>query len=128
MPYVEVAESIRMAEEFNGDPDKMCRVGTAELARLLQVDLAAWNAIERSAFENFALVLLLVPELRSWTHNEKQTLIQVVFAKAKDDESDYLRLLQKHRALKSVLVALGSSLPASQVKKLNAKAGSSFST
>jgi hypothetical protein len=101
----------RMAEGFNGDPDKMLRVGTAELARILRVDPAAWDAIERSTFENFALVLLLVPELRSWTQNEKQTLIQVILAKAKGDESDYLRLLQKHRALKSVLVALGSSPP-----------------
>jgi hypothetical protein len=113
MPYVEVAESIRMAEEFNGDPDKMSCVGTAELARILQVDPVAWNAIERSAFENFALVLLLVPELKSWTNNEKQALTQVILAKVRGDESDYLRLLQRHHALKSALVLLGSSSPAS---------------
>jgi len=117
----------RMAEGFNGDPDKMCQVAAAELARILQVDPAAWDAIERSAFENFALVLLLVPELRSWTQNEKQTLIQVILAKAKGDESDYLRLLQKHRALKSLLVVLGSSLPPDQVKKVGVKAASLWS-
>ena len=98
----------RIAEEFNGDPDKMSRLGTAELAGILQVDLASWNAIERSAFENFAVVLMLLPELRSWTHHEKQKLIQVILAKAGGDESDYLRLLQQHHELKSVLVVLGS--------------------
>lgn len=98
----------RMAEDFNGDPDKMRCVGTAELASILQVDPASWNAIERSAFENFALVLMLLPELRSWTRHEKQTLIQVILAKAGIDESDYLRLLQQHHELKSVLVVLGS--------------------
>lgn len=102
----------RMAEEFNGDPDKMSRVGTAELARILQVDLASWNAIERSAFENLAVLMLLVPELKSWTNNEKQALTQVILAKVTGDESHYLRLLQRHHALKSVLVLLGSSLPA----------------
>ena len=98
----------RIAEEFNGDPDKMGRLGTAELDSILQVDLASWNAIERRAFENFAVVLMLLPELRSWTRHEKQKLIQVIFAKAGGDESDYLRLLQQHHELKSVLVVLGS--------------------
>jgi hypothetical protein len=67
-----------MAEDFNGEPEKMRRVGTTELARILQVDPASWSAVERSAFENFALVLMLLPELKSWTHTEKQKLVQVI--------------------------------------------------
>jgi hypothetical protein len=97
-----------MAEDFNGEPEKMRRVGTTELARILQVDPASWSAVERSAFENFALVLMLLPELKSWTHTEKQKLVQVILAKVRGDESDYLRLLQEHHELKSALVVLGS--------------------
>ncbi len=98
-----------MAEEFDGDPDKMRRVGTGELASILQVNPASWNAVERSAFENFALVLTLLPELKSWTRSEKQRLVQVILAKVRGDESDYLRLLQKHYELKAPLVVLGSA-------------------
>jgi len=113
----------RMAEEFNGDPDKMRCAGTASLARILHVDPAEWSAIERAAFENFALVLLLAPQVKSWTNHEKQALLQVILAKVEGEESDYLRRLQRHRALRSALVALGSSSPAGNGKS-NAKSAS----
>lgn len=115
----------RMAEEFNGDPDRMRRAGTAALARILHTDPAEWDAIERSAFENFALVLLLAPEVKSWTQDEKQALIQVILAKVGDDESEYLLRLQRHHALRSTLVRLGSSSPVNEASQSNAKSASS---
>ena len=105
-----------MAGKFNGDPDKMRYVVRAALARILQVDLEAWSAIERSAFDDFAFVLSLVPELKRWTGNQKQALTQIIRAKVSADESDYLRLLQQHDALKAAFVKLGSSPPATQSK------------
>ena len=100
----------RMATEFGGDPEKMRRDTSAALARILQVETETWNAIEREAFEDFACVLSLVPELTSWTSAQKQALTQIILAKATVDESDYLRLLQRHDALKVALLTLGSSL------------------
>jgi hypothetical protein len=118
----------RMAAEFGGDPDKMRRATSAALARTLQVETETWNAIERAAFEDFACVLSLVPELKSWTSNQQQALTQIILAKATADEADYLRLLQRHDALKGALVTLGSSLRVAETRKLAAKAAAAFCT
>ena len=106
----------RMAAEFADDPEKMRLATTADLQRILKVDTETWEAIERTAFENFASVLFLVPELKSWTPNQKQALVQIILAKATADESEYLQLLQKHDALKLAVVSLGSALPAPKLR------------
>ncbi len=108
----------RMAAEFNGDPNKMRRTVSTALARTLQVDTGTWNAIERAAFEDFAFVLSLVPELKGWSGNQKQALMQIILAKVSGDESDYLRSLQRHDTLRAALVALGSSRPTAETSGL----------
>ncbi len=108
----------RMAAEFNGDPNNMRRTVSAALARTLQVDTGTWNAIERAAFEDFAFVLSLVPELKGWSKDQKQALTQVILAKVSGDESDYLRSLQRHDTLRAALVALGSSRPTAETSGL----------
>jgi len=115
----------RMAKEFRGDADSMRIAAARELEEILGVDTAGWSAVERSALESFAYALLLVPALRSWTTSQKQALVEVILAKARSDESDYLRLLQEHHPLKRAVVSLGSSSPAAEKKKLVAKLGSS---
>ena len=108
----------RMAAEFNGDPNKMRRTVSAALARILRVDTEAWNAIEQAAFEDFAFALSLVPELKGWSANQKQALTQIILAKVSGDESDYLRSLQRHDALRGAFLALGSSPPTAQAADL----------
>jgi hypothetical protein len=102
----------RMAEEFNGDPESMCRATSAALAVNLGTDPRDWNPLEQAAFKDFAFVLSLVPELKRWTADQKQALTAIIRSKAAADESTYLRLLQQHHALKKALVKLGSSRPA----------------
>ena len=97
----------RMAQEFNGDPESMCRATSAALAVNLNVDPRNWSAVEQTVFKDFAFVLSLVPELKSWTANQKQALIAITRAKVAADESAYLRLLQRHELLKQTLVRLG---------------------
>jgi len=101
----------RMAEEFNGDPESMCRATSAALAVELKVDPRKWSAVEQTAFVDFAFVLSLIPELKSWNANQKQALVAIVRAKAAADESAYLQLLQRHEALKKALVGLGCGTP-----------------
>jgi hypothetical protein len=69
---------------------------------------SSWTPQEKSAFEAFALVLAGVPELRTWTREEKEALLQVTQAKAKPDEMIYLRLTQRHAKLRKALLKLGS--------------------
>jgi hypothetical protein len=104
----------RMAGQFGGDPEKMRLAAMAELQRILRLDIKAWEPVDRFAFETFACMLSLVPEVKSWSADQKQELIQIILAKATADESDYLRLLQRHDRLKRVIVPLGSSLRVSE--------------
>ncbi len=101
----------RMAEQFDGDPEELRRAATENLSQQLQVDLETWSPVEHSAFENFALVLSLAPELRQWTNPQKQALVDVIRAKVSADESKYLRRLQQHRGLKEIVLRLGSVGP-----------------
>ncbi len=99
----------RMATEFKGNPAEMCRATSAALAANLRVDPRRWNTLEQSAFKDFAFVMSLVPEMRSWTRDQKQSLVQTIRAKVAADEAGYLRLLQRHNALKEALLRLGST-------------------
>jgi hypothetical protein len=99
----------RMAAEFDGDPESMCRACSAMLATKLGADPRQWSPLEQSAFKDFAFVMSLVPELKSWTRGQKQALIAIIRAKVSADEADYLRLLQQHDDLKDALVRLGSA-------------------
>ncbi len=98
----------RMAEEFDGDPHRMRRATTRLLSRNLRVDLETWNLLEQAAFESFALVLWLAPELARWTALQKQAMVDIIRAKVSADERMYLRLLQQHQALKQIVLRLGS--------------------
>ena len=98
----------RMAERFGGDPEKMRQAATKALSQNLQVNPATWSLLERESFENFAAVLLLAPELKQWTKQQKQRLVDIIRAKVAADEREYLRLLQQHRGLKEIALKLGS--------------------
>lgn len=112
---VGLAVQQRMAEEFGGDPEELRRAATENLSQQLQVDLGTWSPVEQSAFENFAAVLSLAPELRQWTNLQKQALVDIIRAKVSADESKYLRLLQQHRGLKEIVLRLGSERPTVKV-------------
>jgi hypothetical protein len=98
----------RMAREFAGESGRMREVSARWVARSLGVQPSKWGALERASLENFALVLALVPDLSSWTREEKEALMQVIRAKAARDEMRYLHLMQRHDRLRAALLNLGS--------------------
>ena len=100
----------RMAEKFKGGPGKMREAAVASLARELGTDLRKWTPLEQSAFSDFALVLALAPEVKGWSSREKESLAEIIRAKAGATEAEYLRLTQGHEKLKQVMWRLGSGL------------------
>jgi hypothetical protein len=98
----------RMAREFGGDAGRMREHATRAFERVLSATTRLWSPLEKAAFENFALLLSEVPELRAWTEEEKQALLQMIRAKAKPDEMLYLHLTQRHARLRQALRQLGS--------------------
>ena len=98
----------RMARDFGGDAVRMRERARRAFERMLKVSPSSWKPLEKTAFENFALVLSQVPGLRTWTQEEKEDLVRIIRAKAKPDEMLYLRLTQRHRQLRRALLTLGS--------------------
>ena len=98
----------RMAREFQGDSLRIRKESARSVSRILKVDSVSWGELEKFSFENFALVLALIPDLSSWKHEEKDVLVEVIRAKAKPDEMLYLHLTQRHEKLRAALLKLGS--------------------
>jgi hypothetical protein len=98
----------KMAGEFGGDPERFKNAAAARLGRILKTLVPAESDATYAAFHDFALVTSLIPEIGSWTPAEKNLLREIIRAKAGVDEMVYLRLLQKHTSLRSVLLRLGS--------------------
>jgi len=99
----------RMAREFAGDSRRLRDASVAAVSRILGVQPSRWNPLEQEAFENWALVLALIPGLSRWTHSEKRELIKIVRSKAVRHEMNYLRLTREHERLRQELLKLGSS-------------------
>ena len=98
----------RMASRFNGDAAKMKRACAGQVARALNIQVENWKQAERRAFEDFALVLALIPDLARWTEDEKSDVAIIIRAKAGADESRYVRLLQRHSRLRDEIIRIGS--------------------
>jgi len=97
----------RMARECQGDSGRIRKESVRSVARILGVNTSSWTSSERVSFENFAVVLALVPGLRSWKREEKEALVRIIRSKSKTDEMVYLHLTQRHERLREELLKLG---------------------
>jgi hypothetical protein len=103
----------RMARDFARDAVLMREHSRRALERILfpkssALSRSSWTPLEKTAFENFALVLADVPGLSAWTREEKEDLVRIIRGKAKPDEMLYLHLTQRHGRLRKALLMLGS--------------------
>jgi hypothetical protein len=98
----------RMAREFAGDSARIRHASVAEVSRALNVNPSRWTTAERAAFENWSLVLALIPNLRRWSPQEKEDAAKVIRTQAGANEMRYLRLTQQHPRLRAELLRLGS--------------------
>ncbi len=101
----------RMARDFGGDAVLMRDQSRRALERMLFPrggGTSAWTPLEKTAFENFAMVLAQASGLGAWTREDKEDLLRIIRAKAKQDEMLYLHLTQRHGRLRKELLRLGS--------------------
>jgi hypothetical protein len=97
----------RMTREFGGDRERIVRASVTEVGRALGVSVGRWSEDERRAFENWALVLTLMPDLARWSPEEKRAMVRIIRAQAGADEMRYLRMTQRHARLRAELLRLG---------------------
>lgn len=105
---VGLAVQRRMAAEFKGDAQRMRAAAVEKVTHSLRMGARDLREVERSVLNDFAVTLLLIPNLDHWTAAEKQGVIAVIRAKAGADETRYLKLAQKHSRLRAELIKLGS--------------------
>ncbi|MGA8152266.1 MAG: hypothetical protein WB952_15040 [Terriglobales bacterium] len=98
----------RMAREFGGDSLQIQEESVTAVSRALGAHTTRWNLLERQAFENWAPVLALIPDLAAWNPAQKRDLVSILRAKSGRSEMQYLRLTQKHFRLRQELLRLGS--------------------
>ena len=98
----------RMARDFDGDSKKMRNYSAQFLNRTLKVNAESWTGDQKSALENLSLVLGMIPGIAKWNPSEKALAARIIRAKAGADEALYLRLMQRHGALRQALIGFGS--------------------
>jgi len=98
----------RMAREFDGDSRQLRDTSVAKVSRALGVQSSHWDSLQQQAFENWAPVLALIPDLTRWAPAEKRELVKILRAKTGRSEMPYLRLTQRHPRLRRELLRLGS--------------------
>jgi hypothetical protein len=114
MRNVGLAVQPRMAEKFAGDSSRIRRAAKDRVAQLLGLDVERCTVREQRAFEDYALVLSLIPGLARWESAEKRQVEEIIRAKANSSEPVYSRLLQRHSQLRSAVLAIGSARATSE--------------
>src|SRR6202008_1537095 len=97
----------RMAREFGGDANAIRDRSVELAARALRINLRSWKEAELKALENLSLVMATRGALSDWDAVQRNLAAEIVRAKAGAEESRYLKLMQKHAALRDVFMRLG---------------------
>jgi hypothetical protein len=103
-----LAAQRRMAGKYNGNVERFRRSAVKRLLRIVKIDDMSWPASARSALNDFAVALTLVEDLPDWKSSDKKALLQIIRAKAADDESRYLKLMQTHARLRRAMLECGN--------------------
>ena len=98
----------RMARDFGGSGQRVREASSKWLGRITGARPDSLEPLERASFENFAMVLALIPDFASWSGQEKQALLQVVRSKSAVNEMRFLHLTERHPRLRKALLKLGS--------------------
>lgn len=105
---VGLAVQQRMADRFAGDAEKIRMASVEWIKRTLGLKTNNWRAPELLALQNFAPLVALIPDIQRWNPGEKQLCERIIRAKSRNDESTYLRLMQKHSRLRARVIEIGS--------------------
>jgi hypothetical protein len=74
-----------------------------QVARVLQVDAAAWPRHEREGFELLAPLVAQIEDLRQWSAQEKDALAQLCRVRLAPRERDYIVRMRDHARLREAL-------------------------
>ena len=90
-----------MAREFEDDAMRLRDEANTNMNRLCGTKNVKYP-------EGLAASLLLVPDMESWSAEEKGLLVRIIEAKQSSTEASYLKLMQNHARLRAELIRIGS--------------------
>ena len=105
---VGLAVQKRMARDFGSDRAAICDASIDLVTEALAIKLVSWSNAEKAALANLALPIATIAHLDDWEQSQKQLAVQIIRAKAGNNEARYLKLMQKHAALRRALIRVGS--------------------
>lgn len=97
----------RMANQFAGKAEELRSNSVDFVQQILGIKVRSWSDVEAKSFEDLALVVAMVPEIKRWSERDKKLTARIMRAKAHPNEAQYLRLMQKHEALREAVIELG---------------------
>ncbi len=98
-----------LADRFGWDRERGAAWCSREAARLLSVrDVRALSSGERLAWDRFAPVVCILPDVERWSAAERRDLAAVILAKGGRRESDFVARFDAHPKLRSALVQLAT--------------------
>lgn len=68
--------------------------------------MQAWPAGEQESFVRLASVVALIPDVAQWSAPDRGSLVDVMRAKGRPQERDYVRLAREHSKLRTNLTAI----------------------
>ncbi len=98
----------RLAAKFGGEVRRMRDASALTIAQELGMNTLPSDEIKRRNFEDWAVVLAMIPNLERWSKTAKRQLLAMIRAKSGLDEIGYLRLMQNHLQLRDAIIKLGS--------------------
>ncbi len=99
-----IAATDYLAKRFGKERERGEQVCAAEAAELCGVrDWQKWDEGERLAWQRWGPLVLILPGITKWSAGELTALAAVVRAKGGRRESDYVRLLDRHKKLRAAL-------------------------
>jgi hypothetical protein len=101
---VGLAAQRRMAREFAGDSQDL-RENSVSFVRGA-LGLKKQRTTSR-LFADLAIVLAMDQNLANWNREEKRLAAEILRAKTRGQEADYLKKMQKHASLRALLIKLG---------------------
>ena len=99
-----------IGDRFGGDGKKATADCTESVARALRCPgWKRWPDDQRQSFERLSLTMALIPDLERWPAEDKKGLAEIMRAKGKPQEAEYVRLVLRHERLRAALESVARS-------------------
>ncbi|MCP4632243.1 MAG: hypothetical protein GY855_04900 [candidate division Zixibacteria bacterium] len=98
-----------IGKRFDGDGKKAVNICSSELAAILR--RRGWRKrprFEKEWFKRLSLIISQIPDLKKWSTEEKKLLYDIMCAKGKPGETEFVRLMIKHKKLRRAFLKIAN--------------------